>query len=135
MEGFDVFDVPEDGFLLAADFRRRIWTACKLHVMEGEEVDVFHKLGFPSYQVLDQLAGSTINLVMLSVIVFNKFLSERRGGSLTITSSCIPLQTPPQYLSLRAQLSQQRSGGKKQEKNQFKLGLSAIGGLCFRNVL
>lgn len=64
MEGFDVFNVPEDGFLLAADFRRRIWTVCKLHVMEGEEVDVFYKLGFPSYQVLDQLAGSMINLVL-----------------------------------------------------------------------
>lgn len=64
MEGFDVFNVPEDGFLLAADFRRRIWTVCKPHVMEGEEVDVFYKLGFPSYQVLDQLAGSMINLVL-----------------------------------------------------------------------
>lgn len=69
MEGFDVFDVPEDGFLLAADLRRRVWTVCKLHVMEGEEVDVFYKLGFTSYQVLDQLAGNRINLVMLSVAV------------------------------------------------------------------
>lgn len=57
MEGFDIFNVPEDGFLLAADFRRRIRTVCMLQVMEGEEVDVFHKLGFAGYQVLDQLAG------------------------------------------------------------------------------
>lgn len=68
MEGFDFFNVPEDGFLLAADFRRRIWTVCMLQVMEGEEVDIFYKFGFTSYQVLDQLAGGMINLVMLSVV-------------------------------------------------------------------
>lgn len=57
MEGFDIFYVPEDGFLLAANFRWRIWTVCMLHVMDSEEVDIFYKLGFTSYQVLDQLAG------------------------------------------------------------------------------
>lgn len=69
MEGFDIFNVPEDGFLLAADFRRCIRTVCMLQVMEGEEVDIFYKLGFTSNQVLDQLAGGMINLVMLSVVV------------------------------------------------------------------
>lgn len=69
MEGFDILNVPEDGFLLAADFRRCIRTVCMLQVIEGEEVDIFYKLGFTSYQVLDELAGGMINLVMLSVVV------------------------------------------------------------------
>lgn len=69
MEGFDIFNVPEDGFLLAADFRRCVRTVCMLQVMKGEEVDIFYKLGFASYQVLDQLSGGMINLVMLSVVV------------------------------------------------------------------
>lgn len=41
MEGFDIFNVPEDGFLLTADFRRCTRTVCMLQVMEGEEVDIF----------------------------------------------------------------------------------------------
>lgn len=46
MEGFDVVDVPEDGVLLAADFRWRVGAVRVLQVMEREEVDVFYKLGF-----------------------------------------------------------------------------------------
>lgn len=69
MEGFDIFNVPEDGLLLAADFRWRIRTVCMLQVMEGEKVDIFYKLRFASYEVLDQLAAGMINLVMFSVVV------------------------------------------------------------------
>lgn len=65
MEGFDVINVPKDGVLLAADFRWCIRAVCVLQVMEGEEVDIFHELGFAIYQVLDQLAGGMTNLVMI----------------------------------------------------------------------
>lgn len=69
MEGFDVFNVPEDGLLLAADFRWSIRTLCMLQVMEGEEVDVFYELGFTIYQVLDELAGVMKVLVMVCSVV------------------------------------------------------------------
>lgn len=69
MEGFDVFNVPEDGLLLAADFRWCIRTVCMLQVMEGEEVDIFYELGFPIYQVLDELAGDMKVLVMVCSVV------------------------------------------------------------------
>lgn len=72
MEGFDIINVPEDGFLLAADFRRCIRTVCMLQVMDGEEVDVFYELGFTGYQVLDQLAGGMMNLVMLCVLIVSQ---------------------------------------------------------------
>lgn len=65
MEGFDVLNVPEDGLLLAADFRWCIRTVCMLQVMEGEEVDIFYELGFTIYQVLDELAGDMKILVMV----------------------------------------------------------------------
>lgn len=69
MEGIDVFNVPEDGFLLAADFRWCIRTVCMLQVMEGEEVDIFYELGFTIYQVLDELAGDMKVLVMVCSVV------------------------------------------------------------------
>lgn len=69
MEGFDVFNVPEDGLLLAADFRWCIWTLCMLQVMEGKEVDVLYELGFTIYQVLDELAGDMKVLVMVCSVV------------------------------------------------------------------
>lgn len=69
MEGFDVFNVPEDGLLLAADFRWCIRTVCMLQVMEGEEVDIFYELGFTIYQVLDELAGDMKVLVMVCPVV------------------------------------------------------------------
>lgn len=68
MEGFDVINVPKDSVLLAADFRWCIRAVCVLHVMEGEEVDIFYELGFTINQVLDQLAGGMTNLVMICSI-------------------------------------------------------------------
>lgn len=65
VEGFDIFNVPEDGVLLAADLRRCVRTVGVLHVMEGEEVDIFYELGFAIYQVLDELAGGTKVSVMV----------------------------------------------------------------------
>lgn len=44
MEGLDIINVPEYGFLLAADIRRCIRAVCMLHVMGCKEVYLFYKL-------------------------------------------------------------------------------------------
>ena len=55
MEGFDVLDVAEDGFLLGGDVSGRVGVASVLHVVRGEELHVLHKLCLAAHQVLDQL--------------------------------------------------------------------------------
>lgn len=44
MEGLDVIDVPEYGFLLAVDVGRCVSAVCMLHVMGGKEVYLLYKL-------------------------------------------------------------------------------------------
>ncbi len=44
MEGLDIIDVPEYGFLLAADISRCIRAVCMLQVTGGKEVYLFYKL-------------------------------------------------------------------------------------------
>lgn len=49
MEVFDIIDVPEYGVLLAGDLRWGVKAVHMLQVMEGKEVDIFHKLRFTIY--------------------------------------------------------------------------------------
>lgn len=56
MEGLDVINVPENGFLLAGDIRRYIRAVHMLQVVGGEEINLSDKLWFAIYQVLNQLA-------------------------------------------------------------------------------
>lgn len=49
MEVFDIIDVPEYGVFLAGDLRWGVKAVHMLQVMDGEKVDIFHKLRLTIY--------------------------------------------------------------------------------------
>lgn len=65
VEGLDITNVPEYGFLLAADLWRRIRLVCMLQVVEGKEVYLFYELRFTIYQLLDEMARNMKHLVRI----------------------------------------------------------------------
>ncbi len=72
VEGFQIIDITEDGFLLTGDFR---WCALFIHTLQMvwcEELDLLQKLCFCADQLLDELTRYKWNRGRITKVVQNK---------------------------------------------------------------